>query len=365
MVKICMYIYGVRRIVPDTLFIFCNAPSMKKTIVIIVYCCLLATAGHAQNLAGAAAKFINSLHTAQKLKALYPFDIDERYNFNYVPLDNRKGIEMNALTDAQKAAAFDLLKTCLSTETVTKAKSIMMLDSILKRMENRKPDDHFRDTGKYFITIFGIPAPKTIWGWKLEGHHVAFNFYADKNVLVAGTPGFLGANPAVVQDGPQKGEQVLKDETAMGFALLHALQPEQLKVAVVDTTAPGEMITSNKRAVMAINPPGVGYGQLTPSQQQLFLQLVRLYVNRYTRLFANKMLKDIEAGGLSNLYFAWAGFTDGPGLGHPHYYRIQGPTLIIEYDNTQTNANHVHTVVRDLKHDFGGDLLLQHYRAAH
>jgi len=338
---------------------------MKKTILVIVCSWVLAIAGQAQDMAGAAAKFINMLDTAQKLKAVYPFDIDDRYNFNYVPLDNRKGIEMNALTDAQKAAAFDLLKTCLGAETVVKAKSIMMLDAVLKILENRKPDDHTRDTGKYFVTIFGIPAPKTIWGWKLEGHHVAFNFYADKNVLVAGTPGFLGANPAVVQDGPQKGEQVLKNETEMGFALLHSLQPDQLKVALIDTAAPGEMITSNKRAIMALTPPGIGYGQLTPSQQQLFLQLVRLYINRYTRLFADKMLKEIEAGGLSNLYFAWAGVTDGPGLGHPHYYRIQGPTMLVEYDNTQTNANHVHTVVRDLKHDFGGDLLLEHYRKAH
>jgi len=241
----------------------------------------------------------------------------------------------------------------------------MMLDAVLKVLEQRKPDDHFRDTGKYFFTIFGLPAENNIWGWRLEGHHLGFNFYADKNKLVAGTPGFLGSNPAIVQDGPSKGQQVLKEETEMGFALLHSLNTTQLKTAIIDTAAPAEIITSNKRTAMLLNPAGICYTALNPKQKELFLQLVRLYINRYTRLFAAKMLKETEAAGLDKLYFGWAGVTDMPGPGHPHYYRIQTSNLLIEYDNTQNNANHVHTVVRDLKHDFGGDLLLQHYQQAH
>ena len=339
--------------------------NMRKILFFV--CCYIsvASAGNGQNLAAAAIGFINSLDSAQKLKAVYPFDIDDRYNFNYVPLDNRKGIMVNELAPNQKAAAFTLLKTCLSPETVSKAQNIMQLDKILKQLEQRKPEDHYRDTGKYFFTIFGVPAENTVWGWKIEGHHVAFNFYADKNKLVAGTPGFLGANPAVVQDGPNKGKQVLRDETTMGFALLHALTPEQLTIALIDSTAPGEIVTSNKRVAMLLSPPGICYTQLQPKQQEAFLQLLRLYINRYTRLFADKMLKEAEQSGLDKFYFAWAGNTIEPGLGHPHYYRIQGPNLVIEYDNTQNNANHVHTVVRDLKHDFGGDLLLEHYREGH
>ncbi len=335
--------------------------------IFLMTACLLTVClnSKAQNIAGAANDFISRLDATQKLKALYPFDIDERYHFNYVPLDNRKGIALNDLTAIQKEAAFVLLKTCLSSQTVNKVKSIMLLDSILKRIENRAADDHYRDTGKYFFTIFGIPGDSTTWGWRLEGHHVAFNFYAEKNRLVAGTPGFLGSNPAVVQDGPLKGQQVLKDETVMAFNLLHALTPGQLKTAVFDSTAPGEIVTSNTRNAMLQKPAGLSYAQMDNKQKELFLQLVRLYINRYTRLFADNMLKETEQAGLDNLYFAWAGFTDAPGLGHPHYYRIQGPSIIIEYDNTQNNANHVHTVLRDLKHDFGGDALLQHYRQAH
>lgn len=318
----------------------------------------------AQNMAPAANKFISLLDSAQRLKALYPFDVDERYNFHFFPIDNRKGLPINELTPAQKQAAFDLVKTCLSADAVKKVQAIMQLEKILKVLENRKPDDHFRDTGKYNFTIFGIPADNNVWGWRLEGHHVVFNFSSEKGEIVSGAPGFLGSNPAVVQDGPFKGEQVLKEEADRGFTLLHSFTPEQLKAVLIDTTAPGDIITYINRKAMLLKPEGLSYSVMTPKQQEQLLQLVRLYINRYTRLFADKMLKEIEKAGLNNLTFAWAGHTQ-PGIGNPHYYRIQGPTLVIEYDNTQGNGNHVHSVVRDLQNDFGGDLLLQHYQQGH
>lgn len=334
-------------------------------ILFTALCCfMLAGIARGQNAAPAANAFLNTLDSAQKLRTLFPFDIDDRYNFHFFPIDDHKGIMVNDLNAAQKQAAFDLIKVCLSPEAVEKIKAIMQLDGILKVLEHRAADDHFRDTGKYYFTVYGIPANNTVWGWRLEGHHVTFTFSSEKGELVSGTPGFLGANPAVVQDGPNKGEQVLKDETNMGFILLHSLTPEQLKATVIDTTAPGDIVTYVKRKVMLLNPPGINYTLLTPQQQQQLLQIVRLYVNRYTRLFANKMLKNIEKAGLNNLTFAWAGAMQ-PGIGHPHYYRIQGPTFIIEYDNTQGNGNHVHSVMRDLQNDFGGDLLLQHYKAEH
>jgi len=150
----------------------------------------------------------------------------------------------------------------------------------------------------------------------------------------------------------------------MGFALLHALSKEELKKAVIDPIAPGDIITRNNRQVMMDHPAGIRYSEMTSSQQELLLQLISLYIHRFTKLFTDNMLKEIQVAGLENLWFAWAGFTT-PGAGRPHYYRIQGPTLLIEYDNTQNDANHVHTVIRDLKYDFGGDLLLEHYKASH
>jgi len=337
---------------------------MKKTLLVVCLTYLSISVLYSQNMVTAAIKFTGMLDSVQKAKAVYPFDADERYNFHYFPIDNRKGIPLDELTPEQQQAGMDLIKTCLSEPTVKKIKDIIQLEVVLKALENRKPDDHFRDPGKYSFTFFGIPSPKTIWGWRFEGHHVCFNFSSKDNQLVAGTPGFLGSNPGIVQDGPQKGKQVLKEETAMGFDLLHKLTDEQLSKALIDTTAPGEIITFVSRKAMIEGNKGITYSEMNAAQQQAFLQLVSLYVHRFTKLFADQMLKEIQQAGLEQLHFAWAGARD-PVKGKAYYYRIQGPTLIIEYDNSQNNANHIHTVVRDLKNDFGGDLLLEHYKAAH
>lgn len=318
----------------------------------------------AQDIVLSANTFIVSLDSSQKIKALYPFDVDERYSFHFFPIENRKGISISELKPIQRQMAFDLMNACLSEQTIKKAKDIMGLDSILKQLEHRNPDDHFRDPEKYYFAIFGIPAKETIWGWRVEGHHVSYNFSVNKNRLVSGTPGFLGANPAIVLEGPKKGEQVLKDETEMGFAFLHSLSKEQLQKTIISKEAPGDIITYINRKALIDHPAGILFSNLNASQKQQFLELLNLYIHRYTKLFADNMLKEIQRAGLDHLQFAWAGDTEN-GIGHPHYYRIQGPTLIIEYDNTQNNANHVHTVVRDLKNDYGGDLLLEHYRTSH
>ena len=337
---------------------------MLRSLLLLTLCIFSITPARAQDMVAKTTAFIHLLNTEQQAKTLYPFDTGERYNFAYVPRDDRKGISVNELDAAQKKALIDMLGTTLSKETVKKVNDIMQLDLVLKEMEHRPADDHYRDPGKYFLTIFGLPAPNTIWGWRFEGHHVAFNFSAEKNELVAGTPAFLGANPAIVLEGPQKNKEVLKDETAKGFAMLHALSPEELQKAVIATNAPSEIITGSKRKAMIDHPGGLRYQDMSAANQQLLLGLVSLYVHRFTKLFADNMLKDIQKAGLNNLWFTWAGSTEHT-PGKPYYYRIQGPTIIIEYDNTQNNANHIHTVVRDLKNDFGGDLLLEHYKQAH
>ncbi len=337
---------------------------MTRIILFVLLCLVLSRQLAAQNLVEKATAVINSLNEAQKVKALYPFDTAERFRFMYVPLEDRKGISMNELNATQRAAVTDLLKTSLSQETVQKVESIMQLDAVLKELEHRKENDHYRDPGKYFLTIFGIPAATTIWGWRFEGHHVAFHFSANKKELVAGTPSFLGSNPAIVLAGPQKNKEILKEETDRGFALLHALSAAELKKALIDSVAPGEIITAASRKAMIEHPAGIRYSELSASNKQLLLQLLNLYVHRYTKLFADNMLKQIQTAGLDNVWFTWAGHTQHV-LGKPYYYRIQGPTLIIEYDNSQNNANHIHTVIRDLTNDFGGDVLLEHYRANH
>ncbi len=336
---------------------------MLRSCLPVIICLALALPAKTQQIETAANKFINTLTKEQKEETLFPFDIEERYNFHFVPLA-RKGITFNEMTAEQKQLAIDLMKTCFSREAFQKTQEIMQLENVLIEIEKRKPDDHFRDPGNYHISIFGILSATTTWGWRFEGHHISFNFSVDKQKLVAGTPGFLGSNPGTVLEGPQKGKEVLKDETTLGFSMLHSLTPQQMKKAVIDTAAPKDILTFDKRLAMIDNPGGITYSELTPVQQQQFLQLINLYIHRFTKLFAEDRLKDIQKAGLENLHFSWAGYTEKE-IGKGTYYRIQGPTIIIEYDNTQNNANHVHSVIRDLQHDFGGDELMEHYRSAH
>lgn len=310
-------------------------------------------------MAAAAIKFLQSLNNDQKQKAQFSFEDEERFNWNFVPIE-RKGISIRELNADQLAAAMHLLEWVLSDKGIQKTTAIIKLESVLKEVEGRAADDFYRDPLKYYFSIFGNPG-ETIWGWRLEGHHVAFNFSSQNNQLISGTPGFLGSNPAVVQSGPQKGLEILKEETELGFALLHSLNGTQKEKAIINTTAPAEIITSNKRKAMINDPKGILYSELSNDQKNKFLQLLQLYLNRYKPTFAKKMLQDIETADMNKLQFAWAGAL-APGIGNKHYYRIQGPTIIIEYDNTQNNANHVHTVIRDLKNDFGGDQLLEHYK---
>lgn len=333
---------------------------MNRFSLFIVLFFLLVNS-YAQNLHVKANAFIQSLDDAQRAKTLYPFDTEERYRFVYVPVDDRKGITVNELNSAQRRLLINLLNSCLSEQAVKKVNDIMQLEVLLKQLENRPPEDHHRDPGKYFVTFFGVPAANTIWGWRFEGHHIAFNFSADKQKLVAATPNFLGSNPAIVLSGAEKGKEILKEETAKGFALVQALSADELKKALISTTAPVEIITGNSRKALIDHPEGIRYNELLPAHQQMLLQLIDEYIHRYTKLFAEDMLKDIRAAGLDKLWFTWAGATDHA-IGKPHYYRIQGPTIIIEYDNIQNDANHVHTTVRDLKNDFGGDELLEHYK---
>ena len=336
---------------------------MKYTLFLVLSILLLSVKITAQKSVTAANNFMILLNDEQKKETLFPFDNDERYNYHFVPIE-RKGITFNEMNENQKKAAFDLLETCLSEETFKKTRAIMQLDQVLKELEMRKPEDHFRDTGNYHITIFGIPSDKTIWGWRFEGHHISFNFSFLNKSLTSGTPGFLGSNPGIVLSGIKKGTQVLKEETDFGFNLLRSLNENQLKKTIIDTIAFKDIISFDKRKLMLDNPQGICYAELSIEQKQLMLKLISLYVHRYTKLFAEDMLKDIHANGLDKLWFAWAGDSKSM-MGKGTYYRIQGPTVLIEYDNTQNNANHVHSVIRDLKHDFGGDELLEHYKKEH
>ncbi len=336
---------------------------MKKAVLLLSVFLFIRLAGFGQESVSTAKRFISLLTEAQKTESVFPFDIEERYNFHFVPM-KRRGITFNEMNPQQHKLALELLRSCLGSETFQKTREIMELEIVLKELEKRKPEDNYRDPGNYHFTIFGNPSPSSIWGWRFEGHHISFNFSFNRKTLVSCTPGFMGSNPAIVLNGPMAGKQVLKQESDKGCAVISSFTAAQLKKAILDTVAFKDILTFDKRKALLGNPEGIRYSELTKVQQSLLLQLISVYVHRFRNDFAEKMMQDIKNDGLDNIWFAWAGHTKAE-IGKGSYYRVQGPTIVIEYDNTQNNANHVHSVVRDLKNDFGGDLLLEHYKKGH
>ncbi|HEV8082339.1 MAG TPA: DUF3500 domain-containing protein [Chitinophagaceae bacterium] len=319
----------------------------------------------AQHLSEKANNFLNTLSPELKSQALFSLTDSERMNMNYVPIE-RKGPTFHDFNDKQKQAALELLKASLSSQGYQKSTEIMQLENVLYMMENnttKKPEGKtHRDPLNYHLCIFGKPSPNDFWGWRFEGHHISLNFTSTNGKIVSSTPSFFGSNPGIVSINEQKGKEVLKSEGDLGFKLLNALTQGQLRVAVFSDVAPEDIVTTNKRKVENIETNGIRYSALTGDQKKIFMTLLNVYIDNYELNFANKFRDKIKKGGLENLYFAWSGSLK-PGIGH--YYRIYGPVLLIEYDNTQNHANHVHTVVRDLTNDYGEDILREHYKTDH
>jgi hypothetical protein len=313
------------------------------------------------DLSSPASTFLGSLDAGQKEKAVFPYENDERYNWHFVPR-SRRGIAFQDMNARQKEMAVALLKATLSDQGFRKASGVLSLEAILREVEGRSEGDGYRDPQKYYLTIFGTPSTGSLWGWRIEGHHISLNVTSEKGQVVASTPSFFGANPAVVPRGADRGKQVLKDETEFGFALVNSLSEEQLKKARFSDRAPADIESGNQRKAERLSPAGIRYTDLNEKQQKAFMKLLDVFVLNYELGFSSKLMTKIKTAGIDNLVFAWAGALQ-PGEGH--YYRIQGPILLIEYDNTQNNANHVHTVVRDLTNDFAEDILREHYEKDH
>ncbi len=312
-------------------------------------------------IASKANEFLNLLDESQAAKARYPLDDEERFNWHYIPRQ-RNGIPLKELNEKQRQAALGLLRSSLSDQGFQKASNIMALENILREVESRGQDDTYRDPLNYSVTIFGDPNTQNVWGWRLEGHHISLNFCSSEGIIASATPTFWGSNPATVRSGRNTGKQVLKQEMDLGFTLVNSFDAGQLKIARISEKAPGDIITGNHRNADLQDPKGLAYGEMKENQKKLLMQLLNVYVKNYEFGFAKRLMDKIEKAGIENLSFAWAGSLQ-PGAGH--YYRIQGPMLLIEYDNTQNNANHVHSVVRDLTNDFAEDILREHYEKEH
>jgi hypothetical protein len=315
----------------------------------------------AQDLSAKANHFLSTLSPELRAKVLFPLNDNERFNFNFVPTP-RKGPTFNDFNLVQRQAATNLLRASLSAAGYEKAIDIVELEKVLIIIEKQAPDNHYRDPANYHFCIFGEPSSNALWGWRFEGHHVAFNFVLQANKVVSSTPSFLGANPGIVGIDEQRGKQVLKRESEIALTLVNSLTDEQRKIVRFSEEAPKEIITGNARKAVSLEPKGLSFKQFTTEQQKVFMELLTVYVKNYELGFSKTLMDKITRAGIDNLSFAWAG---GLTYGLPHYYRIQGPMLLIEYDNIQNNANHVHTLVRDLTNDFAEDILREHYKKEH
>ena len=304
--------------------------------------------------------FLAGLTPEQRQQATFPFADDERFNWNYVPIE-RQGVPLKQMNEAQRQLAMGILRTALSEQGYDKAKAIMELEVVLKALENLPPENERRDPEKYYFTVFGEPSAQEPWGWRVEGHHLSLNFSSLTGAVVAQTPAFMGSNPAIVPEGPQKGKQILKEEAALGFALVNSFTPEQLQKVIISEVAPNEIVTSNKRKALLDRPEGILYGEMNPEQKRLLNQLIDVYLHKYKKELAQSLRTKVERAGMDQMRFAWAGSREEAITGKAHYYRIHNPVLLIEYDNSQNDANHVHTVVRDISNDFGEDALREHY----
>jgi hypothetical protein len=338
---------------------------IHKQIILFTLACILICNVKAQDLSQRANIFLNTLSPDLRSEAQFKLDDAERYNINFVPIA-RQGPTFHDFNEKQKTAALELLKASLSKEGYRKSTEIMELEKVLIVVENNRnkmPDGSpVRDPLNYHFCIFGEPSEENFWGWRFEGHHLSLSFSSADNQIVSSTPSFFGTNPAKVDVEGFDKKEVLKLESDLGFSLVNSLTREQLGIARFSDTAPREIITGNNRKAENIEPGGISYKALSDNQKEIFVKLLNVYIENYEKDFAETFRMRIEKAGIENLSFAWAGSLQ-PGEGH--YYRIQGPMLLIEFDNIQNNANHIHSVVRDLTNDFGEDILRDHYHNDH
>jgi hypothetical protein len=319
----------------------------------------------------AATKFLVSLTPEQRQQAVFAFDGDERLHWHFIPTEmfQRRGLTIKQMNDSQRKLAHELLKAGLSQRGYLTATSIMDLETVLGALEAAeraaatepaRGNPLVRDPERYFFSIFGSPSAKDPWGWRVEGHHVSLHFTVVNGTLVADSPSFFGSNPAEVRTGPKKGLRILGAEEDAAHALVESLGPAERAKAIINKDAPGDMLTMANVDIKPLAPAGVMADALNASQRELLMKLIAVYTGYMAPDLAADRMEKLKKAGTGKIGFAWAGGTE---KGNKHYYRIQGPTFLVEYDNTQNDGNHIHSVWRDFNGDFGRDLLREHIRS--
>jgi hypothetical protein len=299
-----------------------------------------------------------SLTPEQKAKANFEFGGEERTNWHFIPRA-RKGLPIKEMTHVLAELEKSKPGGPVRDPGYTKAVSIMSLETVLAELEKSKPGGPVRDPEQYFVSIFGTPGVEP-WGWRVEGHHLSLNFTAAGGVAPSMTPSFFGTNPGEVKEGPRAGTRILGNEEELGRTLVKSLTADQKTKAIILKEAPKEIVNIPGRN--DTKPEGIAWSDLNAGQRDGLMKLIQEYLGRHRPDVAAEDLDKLKKAGVEKIYFAWAG---GLERGEPHYYRVQGGTFVLEYDNVQNGANHVHSVWRNFDRDFGVDLLGEHYKAAH
>jgi hypothetical protein len=314
-------------------------------------------------MASAAKDFLDSLRPEQRPKAALALGDPARLDWKFVPAE-RKGLYLRDMDPGQREKAQALLRATLSETGLRKVEGIRALEGILRDLERDAAGR--RDPGKYAVAIFGTPSPKGTWSWRLEGHHLEVLVSIVEGHVIGLTPHFMGASPGKVRPGPhdagKAGLELLGDEDRLGRELAKSLDAEQARLGHLPGKAPADILSGQARKARRLEPAGIALGQLQPGQKALFWKLIELHAERFRGDLAKPVLDGLRALPEDKLHFAYIGGTEE---GQGRYYRIQAPELLIEMDNTQNGANHVHAVWRDLRNDFGGDALRRHLERDH
>ena len=332
---------------------------MKNTSFLIFILFIFNSFGFNNN-PNPALDFLNSLSKEQREKAQLPFDDITRQEWHFLPgaMWPRAGIQLFELNEDQKRLLFELLKNNLSKTGYDKTLKIIDLENVLAEISG---DTNFRDPEKYSIAFYGNPEKHKIWAWSFEGHHVSLNFtIVDDKVSIA--PRFMGASPAIITEGKRKGEKTLGQEEGLGLLLINSLSDQQVKKAIFQKESYFDIVTSNAIEVSPLNKVGIKLSDLNTKQRSILFDLLNEYLSTMPSELTKQRMDNLKAEELDDITFGWAGSTE---LGKPHYYRIQGKTFLVEFDNTQNNANHIHLVWRDFAGDFGRDLISEHYKKSH
>ena len=297
--------------------------------------------------------FLDALGPELRRKAVFPFDTEERRDWHYIP-KRRNGVPLKAMNEVQRSAAKALLRAGLSERGYSRAEDIMWLETVLAKTE-RDPETY--GPHNYVFSVFGDPAGQGPWGWRVDGHHLSLNFTHTPGE-VAVTPTFFGANPATVEHGDHAGLRVLGAEEDLGRELIRGLPEDERATAIIASKAFKDIVADPGREDSLRVPKGLALGAMSHAYRDLVMRLIEEFVGTMRPDAAEMERARIRERGLEYIHFGWAGSLEPR---RPHYWRLHGPNLLIEYDNTQNEANHIHSVWHDPGRDFGADLLRRHY----